>query len=151
MNALLRKTSRIGPYGRGRRPMKKVLIVEDDAGMRFLIRQALAPRGFICLEAEDGMSAMNVLEERNVDMIITDYELPGWDGLELLRQIARRPRLARSKTIFLSGKADDEVFMALVRHKLVDAVVTKPFDVKQFTKMIFQLLEQPHRDSVLVS
>ena len=150
MTTLINK-SRLSPRLPAHCPIKKVLIVEDDAGMRFLIRQALAPRGFMCLEAEDGMTAMNILEDRHVDLIITDYELPGWDGLELLRQIARRPRLARSKTIFLSGKADDEVFLALVRHKVVDAVITKPFEVQQFTKMIFQLLEKPHRDSVLVS
>ena len=132
-------------------PRPKVLIVDDDEGMRFLIRKALAPRGIRCLEAEDGIAAMNMLEDRNVDVIITDYELPGWDGLELLRQIAQRPRLARAKTIFMSGKADDEIFTALMSHRLVNAVMPKPFQVDQLTKIVDQLLKRPHRHSARVS
>lgn len=122
--------------------VQKVLIIDDDAAMRSLIRQTLIPLGVTCLEADDGMAAMNILEERCPDIIILDYQLPAWDGLELLRHIRTMPHLGTSRTIFMTGQASDDLLEMLMTHYLVDAVLAKPFRIVDLYRLVVEFLDQ---------
>ncbi len=63
----------------------KILVVEDDAAIRSLILEALRCDGYFAEGAADAPSALQAIRSQRPDLIVTDYHLPGSDGLELLR------------------------------------------------------------------
>ena len=66
---------------------EKILVVDDDQAHRTCLKDFLEIRGYVCLEAENGVQALQVLETQPVDMIITDNQMPLMDGLELIEQV----------------------------------------------------------------
>jgi CheY-like chemotaxis protein len=66
---------------------EKILVVDDDKTIRCCLKDFLELRGYLCLEAENGVQALEVLENQAVDMIITDNQMPLMDGLELIEQV----------------------------------------------------------------
>ncbi len=79
-----------------------ILITDDDASVRCLLRQMLERSQYQVLEAADGNEALQRLTESQIDMLITDLVMPGREGLELIRQIRReQPGL---KVIAMSGR-----------------------------------------------
>lgn len=80
---------------------KRVLVVEDDSGVRSTFSLALARHGFEVLEAEDGTSAVKQAEQSDLNLVLLDYELPDFDGHEVLRRIkALKPNLP---VVFVTG------------------------------------------------
>jgi two-component system chemotaxis response regulator CheY len=67
--------------------MSTILIVDDSATMRALVRQALEPDGHTVLEAPQGAVALAALEQTAVDLVITDVIMPEMDGLGLTRRL----------------------------------------------------------------
>lgn len=63
---------------------KRILIVEDDADVRFVLSAVLGAAGFNVYEAGDGLEAVESLKRRRYDVLLTDYRMPRMDGLELL-------------------------------------------------------------------
>ena len=66
-----------------------VLIVEDDAATRRLYRFLLTNGGYVVLEAEDGVAALEQLARQTCDLVITDMNMPRMDGMDLIRAIRR--------------------------------------------------------------
>ena len=72
----------------------RVLVVDDDAGVRYTLRGALEDAGGAVDEAADGATALVRLEPFRPDLLVTDLRMPGMDGLALLREVkARRPEM----------------------------------------------------------
>lgn len=67
--------------------MFRILVVEDDKGIRALMEDALADAGYEPLQACNGLDALEVLETKHVDLIVLDIMMPKMDGYELLKQI----------------------------------------------------------------
>lgn len=67
--------------------MKKILIADDDANIRALLRHTLTREGYLPLEAADGLQAVAILQEHTVDLAVVDVMMPQMDGLELCRHI----------------------------------------------------------------
>jgi YesN/AraC family two-component response regulator len=65
----------------------RVLIVDDEASVRGLIRTVAAMKGYETLEAEDGLQALEIARRFACDLIITDQEMPGLKGLELIARL----------------------------------------------------------------
>jgi len=87
-----------------------ILIVEDSNFFRNQVRGYMEEAGFNVLEAEDGVQALEILEE-NVDditMVVTDIEMPNMDGFELTEKIRQEPRFAHLPVIALTTLAGDE-------------------------------------------
>ncbi|MGH8584232.1 MAG: response regulator transcription factor [Gammaproteobacteria bacterium] len=86
----------------GRPP--RVLIVEDDDGLRPLIRYALEQKGFRVACAENGAAALDVLGRESVDLLIVDLQMPVMDGLTLLRTLREQGR--QYPVVVLSAAAE---------------------------------------------
>ena len=79
-----------------------VLIVEDEALVLCLLAEALEEQGFHVLAAENGVEALETLQQRHVDVLFTDVNMPGLDGIELARRArALKPDLP---VIYASGR-----------------------------------------------
>jgi two-component system cell cycle sensor histidine kinase/response regulator CckA len=107
----------------------KILLVEDEEGLRALNARGLASRGYTVLEASNGVEAIEVLErEGHVDLVVSDVVMPEMDGPTLLKELRRRdPDL---KVIFVSGYAE-EAFAKNLPSNEQYAFLAKPFTLKQ--------------------
>jgi len=123
-----------------------VLIADDDDDFRLTVRDWLRLRGFAVWEARDGLEALEHLDERPFDVVLTDLMMPRCDGLQLLAAIrGRDPSLA---VIFLTGQATLEVAIEALREGRSFDFLQKPMrDLRAVEKVIRRALE--HRASRL--
>lgn len=121
-------------------PKAKVLIVDDDPQMRALIRTALEKLPVAMVEAADGKEAMNLIETEQPDLLLSDYQMPNWDGLTLCHQLRRRTDLKPIKTVLISGALIPADLLAAVNHKMVDAALPKPLDLQELRQLVKLLL-----------
>lgn len=106
---------------------KKVLVVDDADFMRTILEEVLTHRGHTVLQARDGKECLSVLREKTADVCLLDINMPGMDGLEVLRRIkTEHPGL---KVVMLSAMAQE----SNVRQALqlgADSFVVKPFQAE---------------------
>jgi PAS domain S-box-containing protein len=116
-----------------------VLLVEDDAVVRGLILDALSELGYLVMEAEDGPSAISILETpTKIDLLVTDIGLPGLNG----RQVAEAARRSRPglKVLFMTGYAE----MAALSGGFLEPgmhLLTKPFPMEALAERIKDMIE----------
>lgn len=116
---------------------KKVLVVDDQYGIRVLIKEVFSRDGLEIIQAANGMEALEKIQEMHPDLILLDMKMPGMDGLELLRRL--RYMNLSSKVIMMT--AYGELDMVDEASKLgALAHFTKPFDIQELrTEVIRQL------------
>jgi len=85
--------------------MSTILIVDDSATMRTLVRQALEPDGHTVLEAPHGAAALALLEQTPADLVLTDVIMPEMDGLGLTRRLRASERFRRLPVLILTTEA----------------------------------------------
>jgi two-component system cell cycle sensor histidine kinase/response regulator CckA len=107
----------------------RILLVEDEEGLRALNARGLTSRGYTVLEASNGVEAIEVLErEGHVDLVVSDVVMPEMDGPTLLKELrSRDPGL---RVIFVSGYAE-EAFAKNLPEDEQYAFLAKPFTLKQ--------------------
>ncbi|MEQ9009389.1 MAG: response regulator, partial [Ekhidna sp.] len=119
--------------------MKSVLIVDDNPDIRLLISELLR-KEYRIYEARNGIEAIKKLEERNVDLIITDLSMPVMDGFEFIEQV-QDTRYKDIPCLIVSSRADkDQLHKALDRG--VEFVLPKPFDAKELRARVKILIER---------
>lgn len=121
--------------------MKRVLIVEDQADIRKLIRMTLEFENFDIHEAEDGVSGLSKARDIKPDVVLLDVMMPGaLDGLQVCQAIRREPGLAQVKVILLTarGQARDREAGHAVG---ADEYLVKPFSPLQLIDTIEALLQ----------
>ncbi|MBA4803347.1 MAG: response regulator [Brevundimonas sp.] len=107
----------------------KVLVVDDQQTIRALIRNSLKDLGVSVIEdAVDGEDALRKLLAGNFNLIISDYNMPKLDGLNLLRAVRAAPQLKQIGFIMLTGRADTDLVKRAVQFG-VNNYLVKPFTV----------------------
>lgn len=105
-----------------------ILIAEDDAAVKKFVCRALEHRGHRVTAVEDGVQALEVLEDADFDLLITDIVMPGLDGIGLALKVTRdRPELP---ILLMTGYAAERQ-RAHNLDELICEVVTKPFSLQQ--------------------
>jgi two-component system, NtrC family, response regulator HydG len=84
-------------------PPPRVLVVDDDPGVRYTLREILASEGLEVEEAADGAEALAALDARPAALVVTDLRMPRMDGMELLRRVAARAPVPRVVVITAHG------------------------------------------------
>ena len=117
----------------------KILVVDDDARIRDLLRRYLVQQGFVVLVAEDGKSMTRTLLRQSVDLIVLDRMMPGEDGLS----ICRRLRVNRDRTpiIMLTAKSEDVERIAGLEIG-ADDYLGKPFNPRELLARIHAVLRR---------
>ncbi len=108
--------------------IKRVLIADDSATARTIIKRCLEIAG--CAEAEfteatDGREALRMVKETDVDLLVTDLNMPNMDGRSLLRSVKASPKLTSLPIIVISSASNGAVEHEL-RELGAHAVVSKP-------------------------
>ena len=122
----------------------KILLVEDEEGLRALNARGLASRGYTVLEAGNGVEAIEVLEkEGRVDLVVSDVVMPEMDGPTLLTELRRRD--PDVKVIFVSGYAEEAFAKNLPSGpagKEQYSFLPKPFTLKQLVAEVKRTMAQ---------
>src|SRR5215212_8307752 len=112
-----------------------ILIVEDNEKNLKLARDVLQFRGFRTLEASTAEQAIELAMERQPDLVLMDYQLPGLNGVEALKILRADPKTAEIPVVALTASAmreDRERFLAAG----FDGYLTKPIDVREFGNQV---------------
>jgi diguanylate cyclase (GGDEF)-like protein len=104
-----------------------VLVVDDDPMMRRVLVQLLESNGYLVREAEDGLEALESVSENCPDLLITDWEMPGLDGVELCRRLNQANLPHYVYAILLTGRTDSQDMIAALQAG-ADDFVSKPID-----------------------
>lgn len=103
---------------------RSILLVDDDADVLDSLRQLLERSGFTCYAAENGPEALQALREHAVQVVISDHDMPGMDGVELLKIISTRyPQLTR---ILLTARRDAETSVRAINLAQAYRFLAKP-------------------------
>ena len=140
----VRKRGRAKQKQRSKRMKEqKILVVDDEARMRKLVRDFLVRSGYLVVEAEDGEKALDVFfADKDISLIILDVMMPGLDGYQVLEEIRKYSKVP---IIMLTARSDE-------RDELrgfdlgVDEYVTKPFSPKTLVARVGAILRRTGAD-----
>jgi DNA-binding response OmpR family regulator len=122
--------------------IKRILIIEDNPGIRMSLSDALESEGYLILTAGDGTRGLELARKEVPDLIILDIMLPGIDGYEVCKKL--RAEDNHTPIIMLTVR-NEEIDKVLGLELGADDYVTKPFSVRELTarvKTIFRRLEE---------
>ena len=106
--------------------LTRVLVVDDELDILELTRIMLESLGFDVITASDGEKALEIVEEKNVDLILLDAVMPGVHGLDVCRMLKRNPK-TRVIPIIIFSALGTGVDMMLEENDKADAYMSKPF------------------------
>ena len=128
--------------------MGKILIVEDEANIRQLLRYNLEKEGFQVMEAVDGLQGLRTAQREKPDLVLLDLMLPGMDGLEVCRTLKGAPVTSALPIIMLTAKAE-EVDKIIGLELGADDYMTKPFSPRELTARIKAVLRRSQKETAL--
>ena len=120
----------------------KILVVDDESRMRKLVRDFLEREGFLVLEADDGIQAMEIFyENKDIAMLILDVMMPKMDGWQVCREVRQTSKVP---IIMLTAKSDEQD--ELQGFELgVDEYISKPFSPKILVARVDALLRRTNK------
>jgi DNA-binding response OmpR family regulator len=116
-----------------------VLLIEDEASIRLIIRVNLELAGIHVLEAADGRTGLELAHSRKLDLILLDAVLPGLSGWQVAHELLADHATRRIPLVFLSGHADSSTRERALQLGALD-YITKPFDPLSLAARIEELL-----------
>ncbi|GAB6068069.1 chemotaxis response regulator CheY [Methylothermus subterraneus] len=122
----------------------KILVVDDFSTMRRIIKNLLRELGFTNIaEADDGQTALPKLKSGDFDLLITDWNMPGMTGIDLLRAVRADEKLAKLPVLMVTAEARRDQIVAAAQAG-VNGYIIKPFTaatLKDKLEKIFERLQ----------
>ncbi len=118
----------------------KFLVVDDFSTMRRIVKNLLQDLGYSRVaEADDGASALPILQGGGIDCLITDWNMPGVSGLELLKSVRADPKLAQIPVLMLTAEAKREQIVEAAQAG-VSGYIIKPFTAETLKEKLDKIL-----------
>ncbi len=118
---------------------RRILVVDDDPGIRSVIRMVLETEGFAVDVAEDGFAALRAVESTRPDCVILDVMMPGLDGHAVLSRIRNGSRAHLPVVMLTAAADDDQAWQAWTEG--VDYFLAKPFDANELLRYLGYLFD----------
>lgn len=120
----------------------KILIVDDFATMRRIIKNLLRDLGFNnTQEADDGLTAIPMLNAGNYDFLVTDWNMPGMTGFDLLKHVRADPDLKDLPILMVTAESKREQIVAAAQAG-VNGYIVKPFTAAVLKEKIEKIFER---------
>lgn len=120
----------------------KILIVDDFSTMRRIIKNLLRDLGFTNThEADDGLTALPMLKNGDFDFLVTDWNMPGMTGIDLLKEIRSDQSLASLPTLMVTAEAKRDQIVEAAQAG-VNGYVVKPFTAQVLKEKIEKIFER---------
>jgi DNA-binding NtrC family response regulator len=117
----------------------RILVAEDEANLRLVLQKELQRMGHDVRVVPDGEAALKLLEESNVDVLLSDINMPNLDGMELLRRVHQRPN--PPEVIMLTGHATVESAIEAMKLGAYD-YLSKPYRIAELDALVKQAAEK---------
>ena len=117
----------------------KLLLVDDDASLRLLLRLSLAKQPVTCFEADNGPLALTLIDQLNPDLILLDISMPDMDGLTVLQEIRKKNR---SVGVLMVSALNTPEWVEAAIATGADGFIPKPWKIHQIKERVATLLEQ---------
>lgn len=124
---------------------KTILIVDDEAAIRDMLRVALEMADYECLEAEDAQQAHALIVDKDPDLILLDWMLPHTSGIELARRLKRDEVTAKTPIIMLTAKGEEDNKIQGLEVG-ADDYITKPFSPRELVARLKAVLRRAGPD-----
>lgn len=128
--------------------MSKVLIVEDEANIRQLVKYNLEKESYQVLEAEDGLQGLRLAKTEKPDLILLDLMLPQMDGLEVCRSLKGNQATSALPIIMLTAKSE-EIDKVIGLELGADDYMTKPFSPRELVARVKAVLRRSQKETSL--
>ena len=122
----------------------KIMVVDDERGIRYLLEDALAGEGYDVTLAKNGRDCLRQMEEQEFDLLITDMDMPELDGMGLLRMMKRAGRA--EMVIMMSGHDLNEARFHAPDLPPVLCRLQKPFKMEGLLNVIVRAMENQYGD-----
>ncbi|HED39918.1 MAG TPA: chemotaxis protein CheY [Chromatiales bacterium] len=120
----------------------KILIVDDFSTMRRIIKNLLRDLGFNnTSEADDGNTALPMLQAGDFDFLVTDWNMPGMEGIDLLKAVRADEKLANLPVLLVTAEAKKEQIVEAAQAG-VNGYVVKPFNAATLKEKIEKIFER---------
>jgi len=120
----------------------KILIVDDFSTMRRIVKNILRQLNFVnILEADDGSTALEVLQRDKVDLVVSDWNMPKMTGLELLKAVRADDALKHIPFLMVTAEAQQENIIEAVKSGVSNYIV-KPFTAETLSQKINQIFSK---------
>jgi CheY-like chemotaxis protein len=110
----------------------KILVVDDNNVLLSVVSKMLSLLGYDVSSADSGANGLNVFRKSNFDIVLSDYDMPGMDGVAFACSVKRRS--PRTRIVIMTGAGRETVFSR--NSEAVDEVITKPFTLAEIDKAI---------------
>ena len=120
----------------------KILVVDDFSTMRRIIKNLLRDLGFTNIqEADDGNTALPMLQNGDFDFVVTDWNMPGMQGIDLLREIRKDDNLAHLPVLMVTAEAKREQII-MAAQAGVNGYIVKPFTAVTLKEKLDKIFER---------
>jgi two-component system chemotaxis response regulator CheY len=120
----------------------KILVVDDFSTMRRIVKNLLRDLGFTnTVEADDGKTALPILEAGGIDFLVTDWNMPGMTGIDLLKAVRSNPDLVNLPVLMVTAEAKREQII-MAAQAGVNGYVIKPFTAATLKEKIEKIFER---------
>lgn len=120
----------------------KILVVDDFSTMRRIIKNLLKDLGFTNIqEADDGNTALPMLQQSEFDFVVTDWNMPGMQGIDLLKEIRADDNLKHLPVLMVTAEAKKEQIIAAAQAG-VNGYVVKPFTAATLKEKLEKIFER---------
>ncbi len=126
-------------------PAKTLLIVDDEPHVRHMLDYKLVRAGFSVITATNGVDALRLAREHRPDLVVTDLQMPGGEGLSLCLKLNEQPDTATIPVIMLTARGYKVPPSDMVRTN-IKSLVAKPFSPRVLLAQVQELLGASHQE-----
>jgi DNA-binding response OmpR family regulator len=120
--------------------MNTILLIDDNEDYRADLMEILEFENYVALGAENGLVGLEMIRQNSPDLVVCDLDMPGMNGIEVLKAVKSNPFHAKIPFIVASGR-NDELTKQTVRDLGADIYLTKPVSVTEFLATIVCFLQ----------
>ena len=119
--------------------MSSILIVDDQAGIRLLLNELFQKEGLTTYTASNGLEALKIFQEKQLDCILLDIKMPGMDGIEILNTIRKTNEYI---PVYMMTAYGDQDLIDSANKLNVVKFFTKPFNIFEVRDSVLNLIMQ---------
>jgi len=134
-------TGRSTPRDPASRTSGKVLLIDDDPALLWLMGQAFEAAGYKTMSAENGRKGLSLLDAYKPDLVVTDIVMPEMEGIGAILQIRRKASPPKIIAISGVGPGGRRNYLSWAKHLGADAVLAKPFRMSQIVALSDRLID----------
>ena len=123
----------------GKNMAKTILVIDDSVSIQQMVAFTLKSEGYAVIEAADGVEGLAQANAHDIDLVLTDLNMPNMDGMELLKALRGNPKYATTPILILTTESDDEQKMK-GKEAGASGWLVKPFDPQRLVAIVKRFL-----------